>query len=78
MVLESTSSAASNDPKRIQEILEMLKPHSLMPALKGVMAVLSHDPTWLRVRAPLVAMTLDEYAKFAKEVDAFNIDTQHE
>jgi hypothetical protein len=26
----------------------------------------------------LVAMTLDEYAKFAKEVDAFNIDTQHE
>jgi 4-hydroxy-tetrahydrodipicolinate synthase len=58
--------------------LELLKPHSLMPALKGVMAALSHDDTWLRVRAPLVAMTPGVYAKFAEEVSAFKIDPYHE
>ena len=78
MVLTPTAPQTAHDAKRIQGILELLKPHSLMPALKGVMAALSHDASWLRVRAPLVAMTPAAYAEFAKEVDAFNIDTLHE
>lgn len=78
MVLTPTAPQTAHDAQRIQDILELLKPHSLMPALKGVMAALSHDASWLRVRAPLVAMTPAAYAEFAKEVDAFNIDTLHE
>jgi len=78
MVLASNAPNTAHDAKRIQDILELLKPHSLMPALKGVMAALSHDDTWLRVRAPLVAMTPGVYAKFAEEVSAFKIDPSHE
>ena len=78
MVLSPTAPQTAHDAQRIQDVLELLKPHSLMPALKGVMAALSHDVSWLRVRAPLVAMTPAAYAEFAKEVDAFNIDTLHE
>jgi 4-hydroxy-tetrahydrodipicolinate synthase len=78
MVLSSTDPQTAQDAKRIQGILELLKPHSLMPALKGVMAALSHDSSWLRVRSPLVAMTPAAYAQFAKEVDAYNIDPIHE
>jgi 4-hydroxy-tetrahydrodipicolinate synthase len=78
MVLSPTAPQTAHDAKRIHDILELLKPHSLMPALKGVMAALTHDASWLRVRAPLVAMTPAAYSEFAKEVDAFNIDTLHE
>jgi hypothetical protein len=42
------------------------------------MATLTQDLSWLRVRAPLVAMTPEAYAKFAQEVDAFKIDALHE
>ena len=78
MVLESTAESTNKDAQRIQAILELLKPHSLMPALKGVMATLSQDPSWLRVRAPLVAMTPESYAKFVEEVDAFKVDVHQE
>jgi len=78
MVLSPTAPQTAHDAKRIHDILELLKPHSLMPALKGVMAALTHDASWLRVRAPQVAMTSAVYTEFAKEVDAFNIDALHE
>lgn len=78
MVLAPTAPATALDASRIQAILELLKPYSLLPALKGVMAALSQDESWLRVRAPLVAMTPDAYAKFAIKVDAFKIDAVHE
>ena len=78
MVLESTAPGTAHDAQRIQAILDLLKPHALMPALKSVMATLHHDPTWLRVRAPLVAMTAEAHAAFAQEVQQFNIDTTRE
>jgi 4-hydroxy-tetrahydrodipicolinate synthase len=78
MVLESTAPGTAHDAQRIQTILDLLKPHTLMPALKSVMATLHNDPTWLRVRAPLVAMTADAHAAFAQEVQQFNIDTTRE
>lgn len=78
MVLESTAPGTAHDAQRIQAILDLLKPHALMPALKSVMASLHNDPTWLRVRAPLVAMTAEAHAAFAQEVQQFNIDTTRE
>lgn len=78
MVLQSTAPGTAHDAQRIQGILDLLKPHALMPALKSVMATLHNDPSWLRVRAPLVAMTPEAHAAFAKEVQQFHIDTQHE
>lgn len=78
MVLSSQAPQTANDAKRVDDMLALLKPYSLMPALKGVMAALSHDDSWLRVRSPLVALTPAVYADFAKQVDAFNIDKLHE
>ena len=78
MVLSSTAPQTAQDAKRIDGMLQLLKSHSLMPALKGVMAALNHDASWLRVRPPLVAMSSAAYTKFTKEVDAFNIDTSQE
>ncbi|OYU31837.1 MAG: dihydrodipicolinate synthase family protein [Comamonadaceae bacterium PBBC2] len=78
MVLESTAPGTAHDAQRIQAILDLLKPHALMPALKSVMATLHQDPSWLRVRAPLVAMTPEAHAAFAQEVRQFNIDTTRE
>lgn len=78
MVLTSKEPQTVNDAKRVDDMLALLKPYSLMPALKGVMAALSHDDSWLRVRSPLVALTPAVYADFAKKVDAFNIDKLHE
>jgi 4-hydroxy-tetrahydrodipicolinate synthase len=78
MVLSSQEPQTVNDAKRVDDMLGLLKPYSLMPALKGVMAALSHDVSWLRVRSPLVAMTPAAYEDFAKKVDAFKIDKLHE
>ena len=49
-----------------------------MPALKSVMATLHNDPSWLRVRPPLVAMTPEAHAAFAQQVQQFSIDTTRE
>lgn len=78
MVLESTAPGTAHDAQRVQTILELLKPHSLMPALKSVMATLHNDPSWLRVRAPLVAMTTEAHAAFAQQVQQFSIDRTRE
>ena len=78
MVLESSVSDTTHDAQRVQTMLELLKPHSLMPALKSVMATLHNDPNWLRVRSPLVAMTPEAHANFARQVQQFNIDTSRE
>ncbi len=78
LVLQSQAPGTAHDAQRVQTMLDLLKPHSLMPALKSVMATLNNDPGWLRVRAPLVAMTPEAHAAFTREVQQFNIDTLHE
>jgi 4-hydroxy-tetrahydrodipicolinate synthase len=78
LVLQSQAPGTAHDAQRVQTMLDLLKPHSLMPALKSVMATLNNDPGWLRVRAPLVAMTPAAHAAFTREVQQFNIDTLHE
>ena len=49
-----------HDVSRVRLLLAMLGPYALTPALKGIMSALSGEPGWLRVRAPLVALTLDQ------------------
>ena len=78
MVLEPTASSTAHDEQRVQTILDLLKPHSLMPALKSVMATLHKDTSWLRVRPPLVAMTPEAHTAFAHQVQQFNIDATRE
>ncbi len=78
MVLDPDSPAAQRDAQRIQTMLDLLQPHSLMPALKSVMATLHRDTAWLRVRPPLVPLDAQTHARFSATIEAFAIDRAHE
>ncbi|WP_332776439.1 dihydrodipicolinate synthase family protein [Polaromonas sp.] len=60
--------------ERTMALIRLLDDYSLMPALKGIMAVLSGDKGWLRVRPPLVALTPDQFSALEKLVRTFGID----
>jgi 4-hydroxy-tetrahydrodipicolinate synthase len=68
------SPAAAQDLARTQQLLGILGGYALMPALKGIMTILSGDPAWLRVRPPLVALTSERLAALEKQIRAFGID----
>ncbi len=76
LVTQPTAAETPAERERILKLLDILKPYSLMPALKGIMAMVDEDPAWLRVRAPLVALTADEYKALEKAIGAFGIDTK--
>lgn len=78
MVLQPDASTTAHDAQRVQGILDLLKAHALMPALKSVMATVHQDSGWLRVRAPLVSLTAEEHARFSETIQAFAIDTGRE
>jgi len=76
LVTEPSAATTPAERERIIKLLGLLEGYSLMPALKGIMAILSGDQTWLRVRAPLVALTPDEFKALEKSITAFGIDTK--
>jgi len=59
---------------RVKRLLALLGGYSLTPALKGIMAVLSGERAWLRVRPPLVALADEGFAALEREIRAFGID----
>lgn len=66
---------AADDQARVLKLLALLGGYALMPALKGIMTILSGDRAWLRVRPPLVALSDAELASLEQKVRAFGIDT---
>jgi 4-hydroxy-tetrahydrodipicolinate synthase len=78
MVLEPDAPGTARDAQRVDAMLALLKPHSLMPALKSVMATLHQDPGWLRVRAPLMPLSAQAHAEFSETIEAFGIDRARE
>ncbi len=76
LVTEPEAAATPAERERVVKLIGLLSGYSLMPALKGIMAMQSGDKTWLRVRAPLVALTPDEYQALEKTITAFGIDTK--
>ena len=76
LVTQPDAPATPAERERVIKLIGLLDSYSLMPALKGIMAMLSGDQTWLRVRAPLVALTPDEFKALEKSITAFGIDTK--
>jgi 4-hydroxy-tetrahydrodipicolinate synthase len=76
LVTEPEAAATPAERARVVKLIGLLDGYSLMPALKGIMAMQSGDKTWLRVRAPLVALTPEEYQALEKTIIAFGIDTK--
>lgn len=50
----------------VQRLIEVLQPYSLMPAIKGMRALLSRDATWYAVREPLLALSDAERSSLAE------------
>jgi 4-hydroxy-tetrahydrodipicolinate synthase len=53
-----------DDPRLVELVNEVLK-FPVTPAVKALLAHRLNDPTWLNVRAPLVALTEKEVARLA-------------
>ncbi|MDB5744503.1 MAG: dihydrodipicolinate synthetase [Polaromonas sp.] len=73
LVTQPDAPATPSERQRVIELIKLLDSYSLMPALKGIMAVLSGDAAWLRVRPPLVALTADEFKTLEKTIQDFGI-----
>jgi 4-hydroxy-tetrahydrodipicolinate synthase len=76
LVTQPDAPATPGERDRVLDLLKQLEPYSLVPALKGIMAALSGEEAWLRVRAPLVALTPDQFEVLEKTVTSFGIDSQ--
>ena len=76
LVLQHDAPGTAAGRARVLELLALLAPYSLMPALKGVMAIVTGDPGWLRVRAPLVALSAHEFAGLTEAMRGFRLDAQ--
>ncbi len=63
LVLQPDDAATPAALARIERLLAVLGGYALIPALKGVMAALHGDETWLRVRPPLVTLDGDGFAR---------------
>jgi len=73
LVTQPDAPGTAHDHARVDRLLGLLGGYALTPALKGIMAMLSDDAAWLRVRAPLVALSPDGFAALEREVRAFGI-----
>ncbi len=73
MVKSPDGPQAAQDARRIADVLQMLQDHSLMPALKGIMAELSGHTGWLRTRAPLVALSDQELERLRQAWQALGV-----
>ncbi len=76
LVTQPEAPATPGERDRVLDLLAKLESYSLVPALKGIMAALTGEEAWLRVRAPLVALTPDQFEAIEKTVRALNIDSQ--
>ena len=74
MVKSPNGPEINQDIATVSKLLEMVRPMSLMPALKGVMAHLTQNPNWLRVRPPLVALTQDEFKPLSQALRSLSLN----
>lgn len=74
LVAQPDAPGTARDLARVNELLALLGGYSLTPALKGIMAALTGEPGWLRVRPPLVALTPASFAALERDLRALAID----
>lgn len=74
LVTQPDAPATPADRQRAIDLIRLLDDYSLMPALKGIMAILSGDQTWLRVRPPLVALSPAQFTALEAAIHAFGLE----
>jgi 4-hydroxy-tetrahydrodipicolinate synthase len=65
---------AARDLQRVREFIAILGGYGMTAAFKGIMAILSGEPGWRRVRPPLVALDDSEYARLVRQMQLFALD----
>jgi dihydrodipicolinate synthase/N-acetylneuraminate lyase len=68
----TTDRERRNELAFLRELLAALKPHSPMPAMKAIRAMLSGDRRWLHVMPPLVALDEQSQAWLKTSIAAFS------
>ena len=76
LVTQPDAPGTRQDLARVSQLMGLLGGYALTPALKGIVAVLTGDKAWLRVRPPLVALTEQAYDTLSTQVRAFGIDRE--
>jgi 4-hydroxy-tetrahydrodipicolinate synthase len=74
LVMQPDAPSVPGERDRVISLISSLDAYSLMPALKGIMVSLTGDVAWLRVRAPLVALTPAQLAAIGQVVREFSLD----
>ncbi|MEY2954128.1 MAG: hypothetical protein RLZZ401_2215 [Pseudomonadota bacterium] len=65
---------AARDLQRVKDFINILGGYGMTAAFKGIMAILTQQPGWRRVRAPLVALDEAEYVRLQSQMQAFALD----
>lgn len=76
LVTQPDAPTTPAERERVIKLIALLDDYSLMPALKGIMALQSGDPAWLRVRPPLVALSPEQFKTLEKAIQDFGIDSK--
>jgi 4-hydroxy-tetrahydrodipicolinate synthase len=75
LVAEPDAPRTAAELEQVRRLLALLGGYSLTPALKGIMAALTDDMGWLRVRPPLVPLTAERFHALARDFRALGITT---
>jgi 4-hydroxy-tetrahydrodipicolinate synthase len=65
---------APRDLARVKAFIDILGGYGMTAAFKGIMAILTVDAGWRRVRAPLVALTDTEFERLKIQLQNFALD----
>jgi len=74
LATEPDATRTAADHARVARLLGWLGGYALVPALKAIMAAQTGDAAWLRVRAPLVAIGVDQFKTFSHELAALGLN----
>jgi 4-hydroxy-tetrahydrodipicolinate synthase len=59
------------DLDRVKAFLTLIGGYTMVPAFKGLMAIIDQDPAWLNVRAPLRALSPTEFERLRQQWSSF-------
>jgi len=74
LATEPDAARTAADHARVERLLGWLGGYALIPSLKAIMAAQTGDAAWLRVRAPLVALDVERFKTFSRELAAHGLD----
>lgn len=78
LVDEHASPDIERHLQRMRDFIGILGGYGMTSAFKGMMAILTGNPGWRRVRPPLAALDDTEFARLAAQFAAFAVDRERE